>query len=456
MEDEAEQQVDSSRSSLLGRTAAAATGSATATTRLETTTRSLSTHTSTAARSTAATSEGRELLGARAALLDLELNSVDGVRVGGDSGLVGGRSLEVDKGAVLSSKLDGSFYLQIQGFIYLSAADVEVLNLAKLGQRSPQRTLLNLAVDVLDVGALLVGVGSGSGVLGAGLLLLVSGGGLPAGSFALASGRGLVASGRGRLGGGGGSGLGGGGRLGLRWGLLTSGCGDNGRHHLVGGSRKAGPGARDGGLGHSDGSSLGRGRGRCRGRLLGLLDLSGDLDRGLGLLGGFGSRGGRLDSLGGLLNLGGLLSWRIGDSLCGRFLLCDLLELVVDLGQVLIAARELGRLLLGSGGSGGRLLDAIGSGLELLLLLGLLGQVAEDVVEDKVSVGLLGKDKGLDEALVGLAVVGDFSNDLDDNVRIGALRVDVGDADLGVLEVEVLDALVYGLEKSMGLRVRAD
>lgn len=46
---------------------------------------------------------------------------------------------------------------------------------------------------------------------------------------------------------------------------------------------------------------------------------------------------------------------------------------------------------------------------------------------------------------MGLALVGDLTNDLDNDVRIRALGVDVGDADLGVLEVELLDALVDGL-----------
>ena len=74
---------------------------------------------------------------------------------------------------------------------------------------------------------------------------------------------------------------------------------------------------------------------------------------------------------------------------------------------------------------------AVGSGLvDLLLLLRLLSKVAEDVIEDEVAVGLLGEDEGLDEALVRLALVGDLTDDLDDNVRLGALGVDVGDANL--------------------------
>jgi hypothetical protein len=46
---------------------------------------------------------------------------------------------------------------------------------------------------------------------------------------------------------------------------------------------------------------------------------------------------------------------------------------------------------------------------------------------------------------MGLALVGDLANDLDDNVGVGALSVDIGNADLGVLEVKALDALVDSL-----------
>jgi hypothetical protein len=83
--------------------------------------------------------------------------------------------------------------------------------------------------------------------------------------------------------------------------------------------------------------------------------------------------------------------------------------------------------------------------LELLLLLRLVGQVAEDIIEDKVAVGLLCENESLHKPLVRLALVGDLTNDLDDNVGIGALRVDVGNADLGIVEVEVLDPFVDSL-----------
>jgi hypothetical protein len=83
--------------------------------------------------------------------------------------------------------------------------------------------------------------------------------------------------------------------------------------------------------------------------------------------------------------------------------------------------------------------------LDLLVLFGFLSKVAEDVVQYKVTVGLLGENESLGESLVGLALVGDLADDLNDDVGVRALGVDVGDADLGVLEVESLDALVDGL-----------
>ena len=77
-----------------------------------------------------------------------------------------------------------------------------------------------------------------------------------------------------------------------------------------------------------------------------------------------------------------------------------------------------------------------------------LSDVAEDVVENKVSVGLASEDEGLGELAVGQRLVRDFTDDLDDDVLVGGLRVDVGDADLAVLEVELFDAVVDGLRFS--------
>jgi hypothetical protein len=113
---------------------------------------------------------------------------------------------------------------------------------------------------------------------------------------------------------------------------------------------------------------------------------------------------------------------------------------VINLAQVLFTGSGLvvlvGRFVLRSGGGGGSLLHAVGRCarlvLKLLVFLGLFGQVAKDVVEDEVAIGLLSKDKGLGESLMGLALIGDLADDLDDDVGIRALRVDVGNANLGV------------------------
>jgi hypothetical protein len=225
------------------------------------------------------------------------------------------------------------------------------------------------------------------------------------------------------------------------------------------GGSKTGPRLGSGGLGwtrrHGDRGCFGCGGSGCRSRIFGLLGLSDLL-----VSNSFRFLGSLLDSrrnllgLGGLDLLGHLLNGGSWSDLCSRLLLCGLLELVVDLAQVLLAGCDLAALVkrrVLRNRSRGRLLYAIGRGrviLELFLLLRLLSEVAEDVVEHKVTVGLLGEDKGLGETLVGLALVGDLADDLDDDVGIRALGVDVGDADLGVLELEALDALVDSLLRS--------
>jgi hypothetical protein len=134
------------------------------------------------------------------------------------------------------------------------------------------------------------------------------------------------------------------------------------------------------------------------------------------------------------------------------------LELLVYLGQVLLAVCNFVALLrcaLRNNNGWCRFLDTIGGGgglvLEIFFLLRLLGKITEDVVENEVAVGLLSKNKSLGETLVGMALVGDLANDLDDNVGLGALGVNVGDADLGVLEIKELDALVDGLRLSASM-----
>lgn len=83
--------------------------------------------------------------------------------------------------------------------------------------------------------------------------------------------------------------------------------------------------------------------------------------------------------------------------------------------------------------------------LKLLFVFRLLSEVTEDVVENEVAVCLFGKYESLGKALVWLALVGDLANDLDDDVCVGSLRIDIGNADLCVMEIELLDAIVDSL-----------
>jgi hypothetical protein len=65
---------------------------------------------------------------------------------------------------------------------------------------------------------------------------------------------------------------------------------------------------------------------------------------------------------------------------------------------------------------------------------------------------LLRENESLHELLGLSSFDGGFADDLDDDVLEGGLGVDVGDADLAVLELELLDALldVLGANVSIG------
>jgi hypothetical protein len=80
-----------------------------------------------------------------------------------------------------------------------------------------------------------------------------------------------------------------------------------------------------------------------------------------------------------------------------------------------------------------------------LLFLTLLIDVSEDIIQNKVSGRLLRKDEGLDEFLELSRFVGCLADDLNDDVVDGSLRINVGDSDFAVLEIEFLDALLDGL-----------
>ena len=82
-----------------------------------------------------------------------------------------------------------------------------------------------------------------------------------------------------------------------------------------------------------------------------------------------------------------------------------------------------------------------------LLLLTFLIYVSEDVIENKVSGGLLGEDEGLTEFLELGGFVRGFTDDLNDDVLEGTLGVDVGDTDFAVLKVEFADTFLDSLLK---------
>lgn len=86
-----------------------------------------------------------------------------------------------------------------------------------------------------------------------------------------------------------------------------------------------------------------------------------------------------------------------------------------------------------------------GCGIDMFIL-SLLVDVSENIVENKVSGGLLGKDEGLAELLELRRLVGRFADDLNDNVVEGRLGIDVGDTDFAVLEVEFEDTFLNCLQ----------
>lgn len=75
----------------------------------------------------------------------------------------------------------------------------------------------------------------------------------------------------------------------------------------------------------------------------------------------------------------------------------------------------------------------------------LFNDVAEDVVEDEVTICLTSENESLGELLVWLRLVRDLTDDLDDDVGVGGLRVDIGYTNLAISKVEVLDVLVDSL-----------
>ena len=98
--------------------------------------------------------------------------------------------------------------------------------------------------------------------------------------------------------------------------------------------------------------------------------------------------------------------------------------------------------------SGGGLLVSCGSivlhTLELFTFdfLFVFDDVAEDIIQDKVAVRLLGQNESLRKFALRLLLGRHFANDLDDNVLPRALGIDIRDADFAVLNIQLFDALI--------------
>lgn len=73
----------------------------------------------------------------------------------------------------------------------------------------------------------------------------------------------------------------------------------------------------------------------------------------------------------------------------------------------------------------------------------LLLEETENVVKDKVSVGLFGKEEGLDKLAPWLGVVGHFTDDLNDDATVGrGLSIDRVDENFAIFETDGRDFVV--------------
>jgi hypothetical protein len=141
----------------------------------------------------------------------------------------------------------------------------------------------------------------------------------------------------------------------------------------------------------------------------------------------------------------------------------DFLELFIDESSIMLSSSWVGgrreALRLGFFRRGHRLLIATWDDLQRfhtllqfryisnLNLVVFIIEVAEDVVEDEIAVGLRRKDEGLHELAGRHAAGGHGTNHLNDDVVTGVLRVNVCNADFAVGEGNLLDAVVDSLIK---------
>jgi hypothetical protein len=84
-------------------------------------------------------------------------------------------------------------------------------------------------------------------------------------------------------------------------------------------------------------------------------------------------------------------------------------------------------------------------GISRAWFLFFIEKVSKNVIEDVVTIVLWGEVEGLDKFAMRFGPVGHGANNLNYDVVTGDLRVDVSDADLGVLKFELSNTLLNDL-----------
>ena len=124
----------------------------------------------------------------------------------------------------------------------------------------------------------------------------------------------------------------------------------------------------------------------------------------------------------------------------------DLLSVVLLLFRITGASQSFG---LGLWSSSRRwLVDGRAFGLYGFygLFFLLFNNVAEDIIEYEVAIWLLSKNERLDELAVRCCFIGHLPNDLDYDILERLLRINVGNANFTIRNVELFDAFVNGLQ----------
>jgi len=109
----------------------------------------------------------------------------------------------------------------------------------------------------------------------------------------------------------------------------------------------------------------------------------------------------------------------------------------------------------GGGRGGGLFLSGCILLRSIIALGGLFFKETEDIVEDEVSIRLLGEEERLNELLPKLSPIRHFTDDLDDDATIrGGLSIDGVNEDLAIFETDgsntIVNFLGYGGESDHG------